>query len=112
MRAIVTSSNSWSDAQIVVDALCELPAGTVILLPTKSGACKTVIENVEDLKLEIEDWSTNDEQYEKCGSGINADMIESDVDICFAFINKTSHTAKDLVRRARSMDLDVRVFEE
>jgi len=112
MRAIVTSSNAWSDEQAVIEALYELPAGTVVLLPTNSGACKVVRERQQDLKLDIEDWSDDDEEYENRGGQLNAEMIQSDIDICFAFVNKNSHTAKDLVRRARSMDLEVRVFEE
>jgi hypothetical protein len=112
MRAIVTSSNKWSDEQTVIEAICELPAGTVVLLPTNSGACKTVRDHQDELKLEIEDWAYDDEDYESRGGSLNSEMIQSDIDICFAFVNKNSHTVKDLVRRARSMDLEVRVFEE
>lgn len=112
MRAIVTSSNKWSDEQTVIEAICELPAGTVVLLPTNSGACRTVRDHQDELKLEIEDWTYNDEDYEIRGGSLNSKMIQSDIDICFAFVNKNAHTAKDLVRRARSMDLEVRVFEE
>ena len=112
MRAIVTSSNAWSDEQTVIEALYELPAGTVVLLPTNSGACKIVRDRHQDLKLDIEDWSKDDDdEYENRGGQLNSEMIQSDIDICFAFVGKNSHTAKDLVRRARSMDLEVRVFE-
>ena len=114
MRAIVTSSNSWSDEQAVIQAICELPAGTVVLLPMQSGACGVIRKNADDLKLEVEDWTINDPNYDygRNGGSLNAKMIQSDIDICFAFIDKNAHMAKDLVRRARSMDLEVRVFEE
>lgn len=112
MRAIVTSSNSWSNEQAVIQAICELPAGTVVLLPTNSGACRTTREHQDELKLEIEDWSGDDDEYETRGGPVNSEMIQSDIDICFAFVGKNSYAAKDLVRRARFMDLDVRVFEE
>lgn len=111
MRAIITSSNEWIDEQAVIDALCELPPSTTVLLPTNSGACKIVRDMIEDLKLEIEDWADDDDDYEARGSSLNAKMLGEDVDICFAFVGKNSHTVKDLVRRARLMDLDVRVIE-
>ena len=111
MRAVVTSSKLWSDEQAVIDALCELPAGTVVLLPMDSGACKIVRDNIDDLKLEIEDWSQDDDVYERQGGSVNAEMLRSDIDICFCFVTKDSYTAKDCVRRARNMDLEVRVVE-
>jgi hypothetical protein len=111
MRAIVTSSKDWSDSQAVIDLLCELPVGTIVLLPTNSGACKIVKDRIDELKLEVEDWSNDDDFYESRGSSVNTEMLGTDVDMCFAFLTKGSHTAKDLVRRARSMDLDVRVLE-
>lgn len=91
--------------------MCQLPAGTVVLLPTRLGACKIVRENVEDLKIEVEDWSDNDEEYELRGSTINGEMLETDIDICVAFVTKNSHSAKDLVRQARLRDLEVLVVE-
>ena len=111
MRAVVNSSKSWSDEKTVVDALCELPAGTVVLLPMSSGACKFIRDNIDDLKLEIEDWAGDDEFYERQGGIVNSEMLQTDIDICFAFVNKDSYTAKDCVRRARNMDLEVRVVE-
>ena len=111
MRAVVTSSKSWSDEKAVIDALCELPTGTVVLLPMDTGACKIVKDNIEDLKLEIEDWSEDDDFYERQGGSVNSDMLQTDIDICFAFVTKDSYTAKDCVRRARNMDLEVRVVE-
>ena len=111
MRAVVTSSKSWSDEKAVIDALCELPAGTVVLLPLDSGACKAVRDNFEDLKLEIEDWADDDDFYERQGGSVNSEMLKTDIDICFCFVTKDSYTAKDCVRRARNMDLEVRVVE-
>ena len=112
MRAIVTSSKHWIDEQAVVDTLCELPAGTIVLLPINSGACKIVKDRAEELKLEPEDWSDeDDDQYEARGGMLNADMLQTDIDMCFAFITKESRGARDCVRRARSMDIDVRVLE-
>ena len=112
MRAIVTSSKDWPDESAVIDALCELPTGAVVLLPTNSGACKFVRDNIEDLKLEIEDWAEDDAFYEKQGGSVNARMLQTEIDICFAFVGKDSYTAKDCVRRARNMDLEVRVVED
>lgn len=111
MRAVVTSSKNWSDEQTVIDVLCELPAGTVVLLPMESGACKFARENHEQLKLEIEDWAGDDDFYERQGGSVNAEMLQSGIDICFAFVTKEAYTAKDFVRRARNMDLEVRVVE-
>lgn len=112
MRAVVTSSKNWTDEKAVIDALCELPAGTVVLLPMDSGACKFVRDSAEDLKLEIEDWADDDDFYERQGGSVNAEMLKSDIDICFCFVTKDSYTSKDCVRRARNMDLEVRVVEE
>jgi hypothetical protein len=111
MRAVITSSKSWSDEKAVVDALYELPTGAVVLLPMSSGACKFVRDNIDNLKFEIEDWSEDDEFYERQGGAVNSEMLQTDIDICFAFISKDSYTAKDCVRRARNMDLEVRVVE-
>lgn len=111
MRAIVTSSADWADEQAVIDALCEMPPGTVVLLPMMKGACSTVRARIDELKLEIEDWAEDDDLYETKGSAVNTMMLKTDIDVCFAFLNKGSHTARDLVRRARTMDLEVRVVE-
>ena len=113
MRAIISSSKSWSDEQAVIDAVCELPAGTVVLLPSRSGACKVVWDNLDALKLEAEDWAEDEDdfEYEHRGSIVNTKMLQTDVDICFAFVTKNSHSAKDLVRQARTAYLDVRVVE-
>ena len=111
MRAVVTSSKNWSDEKAVIDAVCELPAGTVVLLPMDSGACKVIRDHVDELKLEIEDWAEDDDIYERQGGTVNSEMLQTDIDICFAFVTKDSYTAKDCVRRARNMDLEVRVVE-
>jgi hypothetical protein len=110
MRVVVTSSTSWSDAQAVIDAVCELPASTVVLLPMKSGACKIILDNAEDLKFEIEDWSEEDLKYENNGSKINSEMLQSDVDVVIAFLSPGSHSAKDCTRQARNMFLDVKII--
>lgn len=115
MKAIVTSSRNWVNEEKVIEALCELPAGTVILLTTDKGACKIARDRAEELKLEIaERFPDAEHDYESKGSSINTTLLrEDDLDFCFAFIgSEGSHSAKDLVRRARNMDLEVRLFEE
>ena len=112
MRAVVTSSRNWTDEQAVIDAICELPAGTTVLLPTATGACKVVMDNREELKFEVEDWSPEDGDYDRHGSTVNGIMLHSDVDVCFVFMTAGpgSHAARDCLRQARLMDLDVRVL--
>jgi hypothetical protein len=114
MKAIVTSSRNWTDEEKVIEALCELPAGTVILLTTDSGACKFARDRAKELKLDVVESSNTGFDYEIKGSTANTILLrEEDLDFCFAFIGKEgSHSAKDLVRRARNMDLEVRLFEE
>lgn len=110
MRAIVTSSKSWVDTQSVIDVICELPVGTVILLPSKLGACKVIIDNADDLKFEVEDWFSDYPDYERNGSKTNAEMLQTDVDIVIAFLSHDSYAAKDCVRQAHFMDIDVKVL--
>ena len=114
MKAIVTSSKNWTDEEKVIEALCELPAGTVILLATDNGACKFARTRAQELKLDVVENLNTEFDYEMKGSTVNAILLkEEDLDFCFAFIGKEgSHSAKDLVRRARNMDLEVRLFEE
>ena len=112
MRAVVTSSRNWTDEQAVIDTICELPAGTTVLLPTTAGACGFVMNNRDELKLDVEDWSPEDGDYDRHGSTVNNNMLRSDVDVCFVFMTAGpgSHAAKDCLRQARLMDLDVRVL--
>lgn len=108
MRVIVTSSKSWRNEQAVIEALCELPASTTVLLPSNQGACQIVRDNSDSLKVDIEDWAT-EEDYDSKGGLLNAEMFDSDVDMCIAFLTPDAHAARDCVKRARNLDLDVRV---
>ena len=111
MRVIVTSAKSWDDQQSVVDAISKVPGGSTILIPTKYGACATVIDFAESLQFEIEDWSDDRVDYDRFGSATNADMIKSeDVDMCIAFVTKDSHVVKDCIRQARAYDLDLEII--
>ena len=111
MRVIVTSSKSWSSEQSVIDALCELPASTTVLLPSDHGACKIVRDNSDSLKVDIEEWASG-EDYDLKGGHLNAQMLESDVDMCIAFLTPDAHASRDCVKRARCLDLDVKVVNE
>lgn len=108
MRVVVTSSKSWDDEASVRDALSEVPTSATVLLPSNEGACAIVRAIADEFKLEIEDWSSED--YDSRGSFVNADMLNSDVDMCIAFDAADSHAVKDCVRRARSLDLDVKII--
>lgn len=108
MRVIVTSSKSWKNEQSVIDALCELPASTTVLLPSSQGACQIVRENSDSLKVDIEDW-VSDDDYDTKGGSLNAEMFKTDIDMCIAFLTPDAHTARDCVKRARNLYLDVRV---
>ena len=109
MRVVVTSSKSWKDAQSVIEAVCQLPASSTVLLPSRSGACAIVQEHAEELKLETEDWSSEDDDYDAKGSSVNSEMLSTDVDMCIAFLTPDAHSARDCVRQARILDLDVQV---
>jgi len=107
MRVIVTSSKSWKDEQLVLEALCEIPAGSTVLLPTRKGACQIVQDNSEGLKMEVEDWSSENEDYDSIGGPLNSEMLDSDIDMVIAFLTPDSHASRDCVKRARNMDLSV-----
>lgn len=109
MRVIISSSGSWCDERAVVDAVCELPPATTVLLPTNKGACAIIRQKADELKLDIEDWSMDDESYEQHWSQVNADMFETDVDMCIAFLTSDAYMTKDCIRRARNMFLDTRI---
>jgi hypothetical protein len=109
MRVVVTSSKSWQDVQAVIDAVCQLPASSTVLLPSRRGACAIVQEYSQELKIETEDWSTEEDDYDSRGSSTNAAVLASDVDMCIAFLSPDAHAARDCVRQARLKDLDVQV---
>lgn len=110
MRTIVTSSKSWVDEDAVLKAICELPAGCTILLPSKAGACKIVKDNEDSLKMDLEDWSPDDDSYDQQGGGVNGMMLDSDVDMVIAFLTPDSHSSRDCIKRARQLDLEVKVI--
>lgn len=109
MRAVVTSSKSWTDENSVLESVCELPAGSTILLPSRTGACKIVLDNEESLKMEIEDWSSEEDDYDTRGGTINSQMLETDVDMVIAFLTPDSHSSRDCIKRARQLDLELKV---
>lgn len=110
MRVIVSSSKDFSNQEKVINALSELPVSTVILLPTRNGACKIIYDNIDLLKLEIEDWSSDPDVYEHKGNAINVEMMKTDVDMCIVFDVKNCNATKDCIRQARQNDLDVNVI--
>jgi hypothetical protein len=110
MRAIVTSSKSWVDEDSVIEAVCELPAGSTILLPSRMGACKVIWDNEESLKMDLEDWSLDDSSYDQHGGSINTSMLDSEVDMVIAFLTPDSHSSRDCIKRARQLDLEVKVL--
>jgi hypothetical protein len=110
MRVIVSTSKDFTNQEKVIDALSELPVSTVVLLPTRLGACKIIHENVDLLKLEIEDWSSDADDYETRGNAINLQMLNSEVDMCIVFDSKNCNSTKDCIRQARNSDLDVNII--
>lgn len=110
MRVVISSSKSWSDEQTVIDAVSELPASTTFLLPSRQGACAIVQENAGSLKIETEDWSSEADDYDSKGSALNSEMLNSDVDTVLVFLTPDAHAARDCMRQARLLDLDLQIF--
>lgn len=110
MRVAVSSSKSWHDEQAVIDAVSALPASTTFLLPSRQGACAIVLDHANSLKIEIEDWSSEPDDYDARGSSLNSEMLKADVDTVLVFLTPDAHAARDCMRQARLMDLDLQIF--
>jgi len=108
MRVIVSSANDWQNEQIVKEAMCLIPPGATVLLPSTKGACAVVQSCAEEYKIEVEVWSDLD--YDTHGMQTNAKMFQTDIDLCIIFLSRGAYVSNDCLRRARNLDIDAETF--
>ena len=58
--------------------------------------------------MELEDWSVDEHDYDQSGGQVNADMLDTEVDMVIAFLTPDSHSSRDCVKRARQLDLETK----
>lgn len=106
MRAIVTGSKHWVDLDKMRDELAKLPVCTTIVVGNLQGAERMAAKLAEEeLGMEVEKW----EDFEDTSLGLlhrNKDMVESDIDVCVAFMLSNNEPEWDCVRRSRAAKIE------
>lgn len=107
MRAIVTGSKHWVDMDKMRDELAKLPVCTTIVVGTLQGAEKMAARLAEEeLGMSVEKWEDIDDTSSFELFHRNKEMVESDIDVCVAFMHSNSEPEWDCVRRARAAKIE------
>jgi hypothetical protein len=113
MRIIVTGASNWLDTEKIRNELIKLPIGATILHGENEGVDIIAAKIAEELKLETEvwpaDWDTHGPRADRLRNG---EMVNSDVDLCIAFLMKDARHNWDCVRKARSARIETIIVEQ
>ena len=113
MRVLITGSREWTDVATMCEEFCKLPDDTVIIHGGARGA-DTMADQMargEHMRVEVfpADWKAHGKA---AGPLRNQQMLdEGKPDLVLAFPTPKSRGTWDMVRRAKSAGVEVRVIE-
>lgn len=107
MRAIVTGSKHWVDLDKMRDELAKLPVCTTVVVGNLQGAERMAAKLAEEeLGMDVERWEDIEDTTNLGLLHRNKEMIESDIDVCVAFMLSNNEPEWDCVRRARAAKIE------
>ena len=117
MRILVTGSRDWDDAKQVSDALLDATKDICEPITLVSGACPTGADKFAEDYAKLWGWTI--ERYpadwntygRSAGPIRNKVMVESNPDICLAFIKNNSKGASGTANLARSKGINTVKFD-
>lgn len=115
-RVLVTGSRTWTDLDTITRALSMIAEdyeGPFTLIDGRApGADTLAMLAAKRMGWEIESHIAEWERYGKRAGFIrNREMVESDADVCVAFIKNGSKGATQTVMLARQAAIPVRTYE-
>jgi hypothetical protein len=114
-RILVTGSRTWTDTEIIRNALLESAAKNWITLV--HGACPTGADDIADrfgrfCQWQVERHPADWGRYGRsAGFRRNAEMVALGADLCLAFIRDGSKGASNCADLAERAGIEVRRFE-
>lgn len=114
-RVLVTGSRDWEDYRAVLVAIydAKIQFGKFILV---SGNCPTGADRMAEkvcrsIDIEVELHPAEWDKYGKrAGFVRNAEMVNSGIDFCIAFIRNNSPGATMTVELAKKKDIPVKIW--
>ncbi len=117
MRVIVAGSTTWDNVASIRDELIALPSDTIVVYGDAPGADELGASIARDLKLAVEPFTKNSDDYRRyrrgAWKGLNERMLSSGVDLVLAFhpaVDKSRGT-KHLLKIAKEAGISVKVIE-
>lgn len=119
MRILVTGSRNWTDKVTVAQAIREAwlvegrPYGVTVVHGGARGADYIAGVYARRLGFSVEVHAPNWDKYGKAAGAIrNKAMVDSDVDICLAFIKNNSDGATMCADMAQNAGIPTHIWRE
>lgn len=113
MRVLITGSREWADVATMCEEFCKLPDDTVVIHGGARGADAMADRMARGEHMAVEVYPADWKAHGKAAGPIrNQKMLdEGKPDLVLAFPTPKSRGTWDMVRRAKSAGVEVRVIE-
>lgn len=111
MQILVCGSRDWESSETILQALQELPRGSVVISGGARGADKMGEDLAREMGLEVRVFPADWEAYGKqAGYLRNLQMLDQDPDQVWAFWDGHSRGTRHTIREARKRDIPTRIW--